>query len=275
MASPDLDPPLPIRQLYEFDLAGYTIVRNFISGEVIEKINRIIDSALQSSFPRKFPYLHLDPVFLDLLSDKRVLKICNYWLGPYFRLDHAFGIQAAAASQDGPPVGKENLHAGPFAEQGGFRYHWFNNRSQCGLLVFAYFLEPVRKGDGGLVLVPGSHKQNFPLTGADVFHKLLNQRQDAWWIDNPEVSAGDLLIFTEAVVHGTARWKCKEHRRRNIHYSYSPGYQANRDYEQIRKYLPLARNDTEKDLLRPPYVLRFDDDHGQLGDNHYRSPVRT
>jgi hypothetical protein len=264
---------LTLRELFEFDLAGYTILRNFIPPEQVEAMNKIIDQKLIGGMPTKFPFLHLDAVFLDLMSDQRVMDICRYLLGKGFRLDTTFGIQFPPTSP-GKTVGSENLHAGPYASQGVFRYHWFNNRPQCGLIVFVYFLEAVDEGDGGLVMVPGSHKTNLGIEAREVYRNLLGRRLDAWWLHNPAMQAGDVLLFNEAVMHGTVGWKRTDRRRRNLHYSYSPAYQAQRDYEQMKRFRKLARNETERDLLRGPYALRFDDEGSGLGDNEWRSAVK-
>jgi hypothetical protein len=265
--------PLTPIELYEFDLTGYIIIRNFLSQDRVRTINRIIDRKISGGLQGKFSYFHLDSIFCDLMADPRAVAICRYLIGDWFRFDHAFGIQYGPAPGKGPPTGHEGLHAGPFANQGSFRYSWFDNRPHCGLIVFSYFLEPVRPGDGGLILVPGSHKLNVCLTGHDIYRNLLEETIRARWIDNPEMNSGDLLIFTEAVIHGTRRWEPKDRRRRNIHISYAPGYQASRDYDQIRRYLPLAKTDLQRALLRPPHVLRFNDEDHVLGENEWRTPV--
>jgi ectoine hydroxylase-related dioxygenase (phytanoyl-CoA dioxygenase family) len=210
--------PLTQRQLFEFDLAGYTIIEGFLPEQQVREMNRAIDHHLGEELPIKFPFLGLGETFLNLMSDERVMQICDLLLGKGFRLDTMFGIQYPAANK-AQAHGSENLHAGPYASQGVFRYHWFNNKPQCGLIVFVYFLEPVDEGDGGLVLVPGSHKVNLNIEARDVFRKLLNRKLDAWWLHNPSMKAGDLLIFNEAVMHGTKRWTRVDRRRRNLHYS--------------------------------------------------------
>lgn len=272
MHSKDETIPLSPRGLFEFDLAGYTILRNFISAQQVEMLNTAIDRQLEGKKPRKFPFLHLGAGFLDLMSDARVMSICRYLLGPGFRLDTTWGIQFPPA-QPGKPVGAEDLHAGPYANQGVFRYHWFDNRPRCGMIVFVYFLEAVEEDDGGLVLVPGSHKLNLGIRAQEVYRNLLKRRLDAWWLHSPAMQVGDALLFNEAVIHGTRSWRRTDRGRRNLHYGYSPAYQAQRDYEQLKKYASLARNETERKLMRGPYAHRFNDDGIELGENEWRSAV--
>ena len=261
------------RHIFEFDVFGYTILRDFLPADLVGTMNAILDSRLEGHAVKKFPFLNLDPVFWDLMSHPRVMNICRYLLGAGFRLDSTFGIQFEAAASE-TPAGREDLHAGPFASQGAFRYAWYDNKPQCGQIVCVYYLEDVEEGDGGLVLVPGSHKMNVAISGPSIHKDILKAKMEAWWLHNPAMKAGDLLIFTEAVVHGTQTWKNTRHRRRNLQYCYGPPCQAQRDYEQIRKFLPLARNDTERDLLRPPYALRYGDAKVAQGENEWRSPVR-
>jgi ectoine hydroxylase-related dioxygenase (phytanoyl-CoA dioxygenase family) len=107
-----------------------------------------------------------------------------------------------------------------------------------------YALEDVELGDGGFVGVLGSHKANIntykpPLDSPLVF--------------NPMLKAGDMLIFTESLVHGTLRWN-SDKRRRSLLYKYSPGYSSWSKADQLDQYLELAQTDLQRDLLRPPYV---------------------
>ena len=130
-----------------------------------------------------------------------------------FRLEQAFGVQ------DIPPHVEdrsEDLHAGPLANKGSFSYQWHGNRAHCGVLAFAFAMMPMRPGDGGLVLVPGSHKQNLPIEGLHVWNGVLERRFDAWWLHEPTLDPGDLLVFTEAVVHGTRAWRPRDRGRRRV-----------------------------------------------------------
>ena len=72
------------------------------------------------------------------------------------------------------------------------------------------------------------------------------------------MKAGDALVFTEALVHGSRRWTSADVRTALV-YSYAPGCLAWRNYETVRPYLALARTDLQRDLLRPPYVGDYDE----------------
>ncbi|HTL70651.1 MAG TPA: phytanoyl-CoA dioxygenase family protein [Candidatus Eisenbacteria bacterium] len=214
--------PLSERQLFEFDLNGYLIIPGFLSAAEIAAARAALDARPESRASHKFDFLDFDPVFLRIARDPRVLAVASYLLGENFRFDHAFAYQDGPAGQDGAAV--ENLHAGPYAEQGIFQYHWHGGRPRSGPIVFCYALDDVAGGDGGLVFVPGSHKSNVPVDGHYVFNHLLSGRLDADWIHNPPLRAGDLVLFTEAVIHGTRRWRPADRGRVNLYYQYCPGY---------------------------------------------------
>ena len=66
--------------------------------------------------------------------------------------------------------------------------------------------------------MPGSHKTNFlELMPGDVaaFDRAVD------WVVQPPMEAGDVLIFTEALIHGTAPWAA-DHERRTFLFKYSP-----------------------------------------------------
>ena len=83
-----------------------------------------------------------------------------------------------------------------------------------------YQLTDVNEGDGGLGMIPGSHKMNFRLPAG----------VSASWSDGivppvacPMAKAGSLIIFLEATQHGTLPW-AGDGERRALFYRYSPKY---------------------------------------------------
>jgi hypothetical protein len=228
---------MTIEEMYEFDLNGYIVYHNVLSAEEIDKINTIID-AVQAGGKRKFSFFHLDPYFLELMAHPRTLAILKIMLGDWLRFDHAFGMEMSNTSRI-----PEDLHAGPLREQLAFFYQWSNNEMRNGLVKVIYALNDVNLGDGGFICVPGSHKGNVKYM----------PKPDSPLVVNPTLKAGDMLIFTEALVHGSRPWKA-ENRRRVLIYSYAPGCLAWMNYDWCESYRPLASNTVQKQLLRPPHV---------------------
>lgn len=226
-------------EIYEFDINGYIVYRDLISPEEVRRMNDIIDADLVDKDPYRFQFLTLDSCFMELMAHPRTLDIMRTMIGDWLRLDHAYGIEMNSAMD-----ARENLHGGPRQDNGEHQYQWVGGKMYNGLIVIMYALEDVEPDDGGFICVPGSHKAN-PTGYRPPVHSHL--------VVNPSLQAGDMLIFTEALVHGTRLWK-PDRRRRSLLFKYSPGHSAWGPAANLEKYLPFADNDLQRDLLRPPSV---------------------
>ncbi len=131
------------------------------------------------------------------------------------RFDHAFGIEMTKTSSI-----SENLHAGPLQNQRAFWYQLaLSQGMHNGLIKVISTLSDVHTGDGGFICVPGSHKGN-------VYYR---PKFDSSLVVNPELKSGDVLIFTEALAHGSRKWNA-DHQRLALIYSYAPGCLAEKLY---------------------------------------------
>jgi ectoine hydroxylase-related dioxygenase (phytanoyl-CoA dioxygenase family) len=226
-----------------------------LSPEELQRCIALIGDTAAAKHNGKFSFLARDPFFMELMARPAMLDILRSLVGDWLRFDHAFGIKMTKAE----PI-SENTHGGPLQSQRSFSYQWvpaYDSRSGMqsmhnGLLKVMYALNDVNPGDGGFICVPGSHKGN-------VFYR---PPHDSHLIVAPQLKAGDALIFTEALVHGSRQW-AGEHTRRALIYSYAPGYLAWKRYETIEPYLALATTDLQRLLLRPPYVAEYDEHEAQ------------
>jgi ectoine hydroxylase-related dioxygenase (phytanoyl-CoA dioxygenase family) len=134
-----------------------------------------------------------------------------------------------------------------------------------------------RQGDGGFCIVRGSHKLNLPVPDnvahgmVDAFQEHLYQPvtpkvsagfQNCFDIcDNryqPVTQAGDVVIWSEATVHGATPWKA-DHQRRIALYRFSPanmGY--GRGYLEIDPARLEGMTDAQRAVLQPPYATRLE-----------------
>ena len=226
-------------EIYEFDLNGYIVYRDLISPSDLASMNEFIDKDQGDEFPHSFSFLHLDRIFMDLMAHPRTLKIIRTIIGDWLRLDHSYGLQMNREMEV-----RENLHGGLRTDQGEHQYQWAFNKMWNGLIVVMYALEDIHPGDGGLICVPGSHKAHINSYKPPV---------DSHLVANPAFKAGDMLIFSDALVHGTKSWRGTQ-KRRALLYKYSPGYSTWGKADNLDQYLDMAANDLQRDLLRPPYV---------------------
>lgn len=244
---------------YLFDLQGYLVIENAIEPEALAAMNAWIDAQAEKDprFHGQPGNDHLDnvltwgPEFRALLDNPRVLPYLKEILGDTLRLDHDYAIFLQ-------PGGKGmRLHGGGAPYDPAQYYHCFHSRMYSGLAVAAFALTDVPPGAGGFACIPGSHKSNFPCP-EDI---LLLQRPTPIVRQVP-AKAGDCILFTEALTHGTLPWTAS-HCRRTLFYKYSPGHLtwANRYYfpaEGNPKVQALDGQLTEgqRILLDPPGVYQ-------------------
>jgi len=118
------------------------------------------------------------------------------------------------------------------------------------MIVCQYQLADVNEGDGGLCVVPGSHKANFKAP-----EELLVWQQDRQAVYNIEAKAGGLVIFNEATLHGTLPWTA-DHDRRSLLYRYSPKYLhfAGGTYQTSQPDWVSELTEAQQAVLEPPYI---------------------
>ena len=256
---------------YLFDINGYIVVRDALPADDIARANAAIDrhtedirervgdlslsggsEALRGSTGRgdldgaltwEDPY---GRPFRDMLVNPRVVPYLHELLGPGFRLDHNLGILTMRKGAEG-----HVLHgsSGP-----GFDRHQYyivrEGRMHNGLTVAAYQLTDVNPGDGGLCVVPGSHKGNFPCPEA-----MRHGTAYGEFVKQITCKAGDCVIFTEAVTHGTLPWTA-DHPRRTALFRYSPGNMAYVPHAWPEEMLALMSPE-QRLVMEPPYHPRL------------------
>ena len=224
-------------EIFEFDLRGFIIFRGLLDGGALMTLNKAL-ARVAPSDPQQFAFIEKDPAFMDLMEHPRILSALRLMIGDWFRLDHVYAITMKKGTGGTP-----TLHGGPRTDKHEHQYEWREGRMYNGLMVVSWALSDMGEGDGGFLCVPGSHKSNL----------LPTVREDSPLVVQPAMKAGDALIFTEALIHGTRSWTAP-HERRSLLYKYSPGHSCWADYDEMKVLLPLARTAMQKALLRPAYV---------------------
>lgn len=262
------------RAKFLFDLNGYCVVRNVLTTQELD-LARATINAHRNSFKERKEDMHRNTngskynslvgdgrtgrfdlggildwadggIFRDFMCNNKLVPYLHMILGKGYRLDHEpFVIRQIVGSEG------FNLHGGPCRE---LQYSVVNNEITTSLLGVSYFINSQSKEDGGFCVVPGSHKSNFSMpeefkTGEDVdFFKN--------YVVPVEVNAGDVVLFSEATVHGSFAWTNKNEERLLALYRYSPATNAN-----ARGYLLESdrKNWTErqKAVVQPPFDNRF------------------
>ena len=167
-------------------------------------------------------------------------------LGPKVRIDHDYCIFMEKGGKAG------RLHGGPTMQGGVPGDHWYkchDGTIRNGLTVLTYCLTGAGPGDGGFGCIPGSHKSNFIGSIPD---EVRSYGRHAHYVRQVEVEAGDVIIFTEALIHGTMEWTA-DHERRGLLYKFSPGHSSwSATYYNAAEYPDATQQ--QRRMMAPPSV---------------------
>jgi hypothetical protein len=202
---------------YAFDLRGYLLFEGALDRLTVGRLRTAIDEQdLQPAdgtierqrFGQGGRLFLWNKAFQDLVDHPLAVAVVADLIGPYVRLDHAYGLTMSSGTSG------LGLH-GPAEPFDPSQYYLERlGVARSGLLSLCWSLADGRPGDGGFGCIPGSHRASFPLpAGAE---SLVTE------VPQP---AGSLLVFTEALVHATIPWRGAG-TRWVVLYKYSPGSTA-------------------------------------------------
>jgi hypothetical protein len=202
---------------YTFDVRGYVLFERALDRRGVAKLRDAVDrqglppadeTIGRQRFGHNGDLFAWDRAFADLIDHPIVLAVLTDLIGPYVRLDHAYGITMR------PGTSGLGLHgpAEPFDASQYYVHRMGAMRS--GLLTLSWSLTDGAAGDGGFGCIPGSHRAAEPLPAG----------AESLIVEVPQ-PAGSLLVFTEALMHCTVAWHGSETRWALL-YKYSPGSTA-------------------------------------------------
>ncbi len=216
-------------QRYLFDLMGYLVIDDVLDAAELAELNQLVDQrdpwGLRArenagSVVGNEYNLHIGPLhtweapFRALIDNATMRPYLLELIGPKFRFDHGYAIFMKKGGS------QHTLHGGATPYDPGQYYHYRNGKLYNGLIVVSYALGDVKPGDGGFAAIPGSHKSNFP---CPLPYKSF-ERTGPWLQQVPQ-KAGSVIVFTEALTHGTWPWTV-DRERRSLLYKFCPGHMA-------------------------------------------------
>jgi ectoine hydroxylase-related dioxygenase (phytanoyl-CoA dioxygenase family) len=222
---------------YIFDLNGYRVLRGVLSPEQVARCNEAIDRhadqlvAHERQFEGDSKALASDvrqhwlsgmlgwdrpwcEPFRELLVHARVRPYLTEILGAGYRLNEGPDLVTMTKGCAGHYLHGGGIERPDFTQT----YMWKHGKIYCGMTVVEFMLSDERPGDGGLAVIPGGHKSNYPLPEPIMFYE---EHQEL--VTELHVKAGDAVIFVEACTHGTLKWNA-DHQRRTMIYRYTPGF---------------------------------------------------
>lgn len=239
------DTLLPAEDRYLFDLQGFLILRGVLSADEVAELNRIADERMRPIDPDVpmtglSPILEWDDAYRRLMDHPTVLPYLSEWVDPALRLDSAYGIHTVAGT---PQL---DLHLGGTPYRRVAYYHHRDGHPFLGLTVVSWALTDVPPGEHGFVCIPGSHKSMEPCP-ADI----MRLERDPGVLHQVPVQAGDAIIFTEALTHGSYPWTLPFHRR-VLFYRYTPGHMVF-DPPAWSPELLEAATDRQRQMMEPGF----------------------
>ncbi|MFT5089039.1 MAG: hypothetical protein ACI906_003460 [Candidatus Latescibacterota bacterium] len=213
-------------QKYLFDLQGYIVLPGVLSPDLLRSCNEILDyyeDLDEPEYPSPLCWgqqrtkenlyisniLEADPVFEELIDMPPVLDVVAEVTGGPYRLNHTYTIYRWGGGFTGL-----HMHGTPIIPK--CQYHCQNGQMVSSLTKVVFPLFDCAGDDGCFAVIPGAHKSNFTKPWSN--HPLENPP-----LVPVEAKAGDAIIFTEALTHGSLV-NISGRRRRTLYYCYSTGY---------------------------------------------------
>ncbi len=252
---------------YLFDLRGYAILRNAVEPELISDLNKSLDD-----FP-ELPFLgwHGNVQRLDNNGSAGVeLQNIVEAGAPFEKLiDHASWINRLERYCGEKDTYVEGLFidecfasirrsGGSFAIHSGGQnaivrnqYNFVNGHFRCGQVNILLALTDVGPGDGGTLVIPGSHKSNFnnpELPDTSKLSSALGNIPDG--VLEVHLHKGDALLFVDAIMHGASA-RTNPGERRVVIYRYGPSWGATRHGFQYSQELLARLTPERRKILQP------------------------
>lgn len=228
---------------YLFDLQGYFVIEQAVDASLVEDVNSVLDAIPDlppggwwgnvqrtgTTQPEKgaeyqnvveagepFERLIDHPSWIELMH-RYAGESGNYWEGLF--IDECFAsIRTEGAYQ--------RVHSGGYrgAVRGQYRYE--DGVFRCGQVNVLVALTDIGPGDGGTLVIPGSHKSRFPHPQADEFKT--GRMDELIGVVQPVLHRGDALVFIDSIMHGSASRTATTGDRRTVIYRYGPRWGATR-----------------------------------------------
>jgi hypothetical protein len=256
-----------------FDLNGYLILKDAVDTDLLDALNAEFDG-----FPADLPlgHWHRGAQRRDYNPDTGLeLHNCIEIGGPFHALiDHPSWIHhvrryageansyvqglfidecIASVRTSG---GQHRVHSGGYQGALRGRYSYEHGVFRCGQVNIILALNDIGEGDGPTMVIPGSHKSNFPHPQAKEYDYNSGKAMDTITGAIPAyLNKGDALLFVDGLMHGGAERTNTGDRRITI-YRYGPVWAASRfGYSYSPETLQSVTPEQRKILQPVPPVI--------------------
>ena len=258
---------------YLFDLNGYLIINNALNKKELKDLNNILDKLKNIKNDEWAGYVHghnyggKEGLNLQQIYEagKPFEKLIDHpsWIN---HMKHFVGGEGKFDYNHGPLFRDENfvnvrgpgkaipVHSGAHegTQRGHYRYQ--NGKFHCGQINILVALSKISKGDGGTVIIPGSHKSNLKHPQFDKYKLKKDGKYKTAdsMIGSEEVylNAGDAILFVDSLCHGSSR-RVNKGERRVVIYRYGPSWGFFRNSYRPSKELLKRLSKTQRNIVMP------------------------
>jgi len=267
---------------YLYDLNGYLVVRGVLTDKELSAANAAIDSHKNDSKERTgtlrntptgtdiamagdgslgrqdlggcLEWGSQSAVFRSILTHPQLVPYYEALMGTGYRMDHLPLIILQDKGSEGFALhGGRIDHTGSYAPH--LAYSFAHGVMHNPLLGVSVQLCDHGPGDGGFVVLKGSHKANLPTPA----RLMMGKAEFAEHLQQPVTKAGDVVFFSEGTVHGAMAWTA-EHQRRVALYRFAPSTcaYARMYHPEWPSSITEGLTEAQRAVLEPPYSVRLD-----------------
>lgn len=259
-----------------FDLNGFLVLKNAIDADLVARLNAAFDAmprdlqlgdwykgAQRRDYnPDTGLELHnavaMGGPFAELIDQPAWIDHLYHYCG-----EEASYVQGLFLDECIASVRKggeqHRMHSGGYMGALRGKFHYEHGHFRCGQANVIVALTDIGEGDGPTMVVPGSHKSNFPHPDGVGGPTGKNGEMDKVAGAIPVyMNKGDALLFVDGIMHGGGARTNPGERRITI-YRYGPLWAATRFGYQYPQELLEAITPTQRKILEPvPAVVPGD-----------------
>lgn len=255
---------------YCFDVQGYLILEDAIEPEYLARLNARLDLWEERARQQRagaapdgvgipfFNLLNEEPGMLDLVVNPKILPYVDAMVERPILEQFAVLFRWRGA--------QSGAHGGHTPYQPINHYGVSQGRIYSNHFRVMYVMHDIGPGEGGLQVIPGSHKANFPWPGATELAQMEGSLKRLFV--ELTAPAGSAVLFTHDILHASCNESEKVRRVLHVAYNYggfSRGWLAEHtDYERLFAAAPpgswlqylLRRPDYGDSVPKPPLPRR-------------------
>jgi len=251
--------------IYNFDLNGFVILRQVLRDDEVAGLESQLDSIPNIGMNEWHGHIHRENLAPDrgksyqqiyeagsaferLIDHPAYLEHVKHFvgnqddfdsfLGPLY-IDECFALIRGKGERIG-------VHSGGHTRTKRTQFSHHNGKFQCGQVNVFIPLSDIGPGDGGTLVVPGSHKANFAFPGKSAGFELADYERTI----EVYLNKGDVLIFVDAICHGSAERE-NDGLRKTVIYRYGPAWGNSRYGYLPSKDLLKRLNPKQRQMVQP------------------------